>query len=72
MRIISMGARIKPAIPAAATAIPILAIGFELSRMFVLPPANEVPTPAREASGIFSSAESMLLDHVSIVFSSML
>lgn len=67
-----MGARINPAIPAAATAIPMLAMGFELSRMFVLPPVKDVPTPAREASGMFSSADSMLLDQVSIVLSNML
>jgi hypothetical protein len=72
VRITSIGARINPAIPAAATAIPILAKGFELSSIFVLPPANDVPTPAREGSGKFSSAESRLRDHVSIVLRSTL
>lgn len=72
VRIMSIGARINPAIPAAATAIPMLAKGFELSSMFVLPPANDVPTPAREGSGKFNNADSKLLDQVSIVLRSTL
>jgi hypothetical protein len=68
----SIGARIRPAIPAAATAIPMLASGFELSSIFVLPVGNDVPTPASEESGRFNRADNKLLDHVSIVLSSKL
>jgi hypothetical protein len=68
----SIGARIKPAIPAAATAMPMVARGFELSRIFVLPVGNDVPTPAREGSGRFNRADSKLLDHVSMVLRSTL
>jgi hypothetical protein len=71
VRIMSIGARISPAIPAAATATPMLARGFGLSRIFVLPVGNDEPTD-REASGRFNKADKRLLDQVSIVLSSTL
>lgn len=63
---ISIGARTRPAMPAAATAMPMLANGFELSRICVLPVGNDV------GSGRFSIADSRLLDQVSMVLSNTL
>jgi hypothetical protein len=72
VRIMSIGARTKPAIPAAATATAMPAIGFELSRIFRPPGVVEAPIDKRAGSGRFNRAESKLLVQVSMVLSSTL
>lgn len=72
MRMMSMGARIRPASPAALTAMAMLAKGLGLSRMFILPGRAGDARDSSDASGRSSMADSKLLVHVSIVFSSTL
>lgn len=70
VRTMSMGARMRPAIPAAPTATAILATGLGLSSILMLPAG--LPSASNVASGRSSIADSRLLVHVSIVRSSTL
>jgi hypothetical protein len=72
VRIMSIGARTSPAMPAAATTTAMPAMGFGLSSIFRPPGVVDAPIVRRAGSGRFKRAESKLLDHVSMVLSSTL
>jgi len=70
VRTMSNGARIRPAIPADATAIARLVIGLGLSRMFNLPKLEgTAEAEINTGSGRLNNADNKLRVHVSIVFS---